>query len=353
MGEECDMELTARQEQILKTIVERYIATAHPVGSAAVLSASGLSVSPATIRNEMADLEEMGYIRQLHTSGGRVPTNAGYRYYVQQLMQPTQLSGSEARTIAHQFQQSHNELQEWLQLAATILARRIHNVGLITAPKSTEVRLRHLELISIHSTIALILVVLQDGAVVQEMMTLPEPRTQEELSVLADRITADLKGLAAHEVHARAAGYGPANAAIIEMAAHLLRRGEDRHAQVFHAGLTDMIQQPEFLALRPGESLSVMNERLRHMVDFLQHGFAVERLLSQLPSEGEVQIVIGSESTSEDLRDYSFVLGRYGERHERSGYLGVVGPTRMPYTRAVAIVRYMTELMTELTLAFE
>jgi heat-inducible transcriptional repressor len=114
-----------------------------------------------------------------------------------------------------------------------------------------------------------------------------------------------------------------------------------------------MIKQPEFLELRPGESLSGMNERLRYMVDFLQHGFAVERLLSQLPDEGDVQIVIGGETASRELHDYSFVLGRYGERDERSGYLGVVGPTRMPYTRAVAIVRYMTELMTELTLAFE
>src|SRR5438270_10577837 len=167
------MPLTERQEQILKTIVELYITSAHPVGSAAVLARSGLAVSTATVRNEMALLEETGYIRQLHTSGGRVPTNSGYRYYVERLMQPGRLTGSEARTIQHQFQQSHSELQEWLQLAASILARRIHNVGLITAPKSTEVRLRHLELISIQSGLALVLVVLQDGMVLQEMVTLP------------------------------------------------------------------------------------------------------------------------------------------------------------------------------------
>lgn len=347
------MPLTERQEQILKTIVEQYITSAHPVGSAAVLAQSGLAVSSATIRNEMALLEEAGYIRQLHTSGGRVPTNAGYRYYVERLMRPGRLTGSEARTIQHQFQQSHSELQEWLQLAASILARRIHNVGLITAPKSTEVRLRHLELISIQSGVALVLVVLQDGMVLQEMVTLPEPRTQEELSPLADRLTADFRGLTPRQIESRIALCDPIDAPIVDMVVRLLERGEARHAQVFHAGLADMIQQPEFLGPRPGESLALVNERLRHMVDFLQHGFAVERLLSSLPQEGDVQVVIGGDVVAPDLADYSFVLGRYGGAEERSGYLGVVGPTRMEYPRAVAIVRYMTHLMTDLTHSFE
>src|SRR5947199_10540618 len=110
------MPLTERQEQILRTIVERYIMTAHPVGSSAVLEWSQLAVSSATVRNEMAALEEMGYIRHFHTSGGRVPTNDGYRYYVERLMRPSRVTGAEARTIQHQFQQSHSELQEWLQL---------------------------------------------------------------------------------------------------------------------------------------------------------------------------------------------------------------------------------------------
>src|SRR5579884_1762767 len=147
------MQLTERQERILKTIVEMYATTARPVGSAAIVSASGLVVSSATVRNEMALLEELGLIRQLHTSGGRVPTNAGYRYYVERLMEPGYVSSQEAHTIRHQFHQVHMELQEWLKLAATIMAHRLHNVGLVTAPKATEVRLRHLEVISIQHTV--------------------------------------------------------------------------------------------------------------------------------------------------------------------------------------------------------
>ena len=136
------MELSERQERILKTIVELYITDAHPVGSAAIAAASGLSVSSATVRNEMAVLEDLGHIRQLHTSGGRVPTNAGYRYYVERLMGTSRLSNAEALTIRHQFHQAPIEVQEWLKLAATIMAHRMHNVGLVTAPKSAELRLR-------------------------------------------------------------------------------------------------------------------------------------------------------------------------------------------------------------------
>src|SRR5947209_17508597 len=122
------MGLTERQERILKTIVVLYVAGAHPVGSAAIVTASDLHVSSATVRNEMSVLEELGYIRQLHTSGGRVPTNAGYRHYVERLMGSSHLPNSEARTILHQFHQAHTEVQEWLKLAATIMATRMHNV---------------------------------------------------------------------------------------------------------------------------------------------------------------------------------------------------------------------------------
>ena len=131
------MLLTERQERILKTIVDTYIATARPVGSAAIVGASDLRISSATIRNEVSTLEDAGYVRQLHTSGGRVPTNAGYRYYVERLMDARRIPDSEAHTIRHQFHQAHSEVQEWLKLAATIIATRMHNVGLITAPKST------------------------------------------------------------------------------------------------------------------------------------------------------------------------------------------------------------------------
>src|SRR5947209_14091811 len=241
------MQLTERQEQILKAIVELYVGTAHPVGSVAIASVGGLAVSSATVRNEMGVLEEQGYIRQLHTSGGRVPTNAGYRYYVERLMERTRLANSEASTIRHQFHQAHMELQEWMKLAATIMAHRMQNVGLITAPRLAEARLRHLEVIAIQSSTVLLIVVLHDGTVLQEMVTLEQPQAQEDLSILADRLSDQLRGLSPTQVEARTSELPLLDAQIASLAAHLLRRGEQQHAQIFHAGLADMIRQPEFL----------------------------------------------------------------------------------------------------------
>lgn len=342
------MELTPRQEHILKTIVEHYVSTAHPVGSSAIVSASGLAVSSATVRNEVAVLEDLGLVHQLHTSGGRVPTNAGYRLYVERLMSQAHLPSTDARTIRHQFHQAHTEVGEWLRLAATVMAHRMRNVGLVTAPKSTEVRLRHIEVISIHDNIGLLIVVLQDGTVLQEMITLAEARTQEELGTIADRLNTLLRGKTAAEMSAVLTGEATLDVTVGHMVARLVQRGEGQHAQVFHAGLADMIRQPEFSEPRAGEPPAVFNERLHDMVDFLQHGFAVQRLLSGLPHASDVHIVIGGESEAEMLQGYSFVLGRYGDEEDSSGYLGILGPTRMEYPRAVALVRYMTDLMTDL-----
>ncbi|MGI8968971.1 MAG: heat-inducible transcriptional repressor HrcA [Chloroflexota bacterium] len=346
------MLLTERQEQILRIIVEQYVAAAHPVGSAAIVGASDLRVSSATVRHEMAVLEDLGYIHQLHTSGGRVPTNAGYRYFVERIMRSDHLPSAEARTILHQFHQSPTDPQEWLKLAATVMAYRMHNVGLITAPRSSECRLRHVEAIATQNRLVLLVVVLADGAVLQEMLPLAEPCTQDELSALADRLNRAFRGSTAAQVEAGVPALPAVDASIAAVVAHLLRRSGERDAQVFHAGLADMLSQPEFATGRSGEAVGATNERLRHMVDFLQQGFAIQQLLSLLSSEAEVQVVIGGDSPGAGLQDYSFVLGRYGEGESSSGYLGIVGPTRLQYPRAVALVRYMTQLMTELIQAY-
>ncbi|HZU11271.1 MAG TPA: heat-inducible transcriptional repressor HrcA [Chloroflexota bacterium] len=340
------MELTERQERILKTIVEEYIRTARPVGSAAVLAAAPLGVSPATIRNEMAALAELGYIQHLHTSGGRVPTNAGYRYYVERLMVTGEMSPVEAMTIRRELSEAA-DLEDWLKLAATVLARRIHNVGLVAAPRPSLVQLRHLELIELQPSVVLVLVVLRDGTVLQETMSLLEPWSSHDLKHLAERLGNQCQGMDARQVETVADRAVPAERPIVEMVARLLRRGEEREAQVYHAGLGDMIRQPEFMELRHGEPVSAMNERIRQVVEFLDHAAAAARLFAGLPP-GDVHVVVGGDAAGHLMHDYSFVLGRYGTGGE-GGFLGVIGPTRMAYPRAVTIVRYMTHLMSDLT----
>ncbi|GAC1321461.1 MAG: heat-inducible transcriptional repressor HrcA [Chloroflexota bacterium] len=346
------MHLTQRQERILKSVVDIYTETARPVGSEAILGVVEFKLSSATIRNELSILEDAGYLRQLHTSGGRVPTNAGYQYYVERLMDSSRVPDSDAHTIRHQFHQAHPEVQEWLKLAATIMASRMHNVGLITAPKSSDIRLRHVQLISIQNRVALLIVVLQDGSVLQEMVTLSTPASQEDLSNLSTRLNAELQGLTSSAAEAKLPALSRFDDIIAPVVAHLLRRSKEQHTQVFHAGLAEMIRQPEFLGPRRGESAALLNHRLGQMVEFLHQGFAVERLLSGWSTATHVQVVIGGDAAGEGLQDYSFVLGRYGDADDSSGYLGIIGPTRMEYPRAIALVRYMSDLMTDLMQAY-
>ena len=222
----------------------------------------------------------------------------------------------------------------------------------MTAPKAADVRLRHCELISIQNSVALLIVVLQDGSVLQEMMALPEPRTQEDLSRVAARLNQRFNGLTAAGIETGAASLEAVDAVVTSAVAHLLRRGESGQAQVYHAGLPDLIQQPEFVGPRPGESPGALNERLRNMVEFLHQGSGIQHIVANLSPTATIHVVIGGETPAPGLEDYSFVLGRYGDEEESSGYLGIVGPTRMQYPRAVALVQYMSDLMTDLMQAY-
>ncbi|MGH2449115.1 MAG: hypothetical protein ACRDFS_11015, partial [Chloroflexota bacterium] len=295
-------------------------------------------------------LEDLGLVRQLHTSGGRVPSNAGYQYYIKHLMPARPVSGTEARRIKYQFQKAHPEVQEWLRLAAMVMARRMHNIGLVTAPKSVDARLQHLELVAIQSAVVLLLVVLQDGSVWQEMMPVESTLSQEELGSRSRRLNDLLRGLAAPEIETRLAELQGQDGTLAEKIANLVRRGAEAQARLYHAGLENMLRQPEFVGRRPGDVPSVPTERLTYMVEFLHQGSGIENFLSELPGDSDVEVLVGG--STDRLSDYSFVIGRYGDSFERAGMLGILGPTRMEYPRAVGLVRYMTGLMTDLMEAY-
>jgi heat-inducible transcriptional repressor len=144
-----ESELTQRSQTVLRLVVREHIRTAAPVSSKAISERYGLGVSPATIRNDMADLEEKGYLTHPHTSAGRVPTEKGYRYFVEKLMGESQLSPDERRTISHQFHQARLELDQWMRLSAAVLAHNAQSASLVTAPKSSRCRVKHLELVSV------------------------------------------------------------------------------------------------------------------------------------------------------------------------------------------------------------
>jgi heat-inducible transcriptional repressor len=192
-------ELTERQREILGLAVREYIHTAKPVGSGTVCQRYCLNVSSATVRSEFAALTELGYLMQPHTSAGRVPTAKGYRYFVEQLMQEAELPAAEQVLIRHQFHQIARDLDEWIKLAASVLAQVSESAALITAPQPRRVRFRHVELISISELTGLMILVLQDGSVHQQMMVFAGSVTQEQLSRLSNKLNAQFANLSMDE----------------------------------------------------------------------------------------------------------------------------------------------------------
>src|SRR5688500_11387752 len=188
-------ELTERQKTLLLLIIRDYIESAQPVGSKRLAEHYRMSLSSATIRNEMAALTEMGYLRQPDTSAGRVPTEEGYRYFVSQMMNQAVLPESVQATISHQFYQSRPDVDQWMTLAASILAHQSQGVSVVTAPHTDKAKYKHVELISTQGRQVLMVLVLVGGEVSQQLLTLAEPVSQERLSQTAARLNKLLAGL--------------------------------------------------------------------------------------------------------------------------------------------------------------
>lgn len=347
------IDLTPRQQTILALVVREHVETARPVSSKSLVDKYGLDFSPATIRNELAALEEQGYLTHPHTSAGRVPTDAGYRYFVQRLMGEVELPINEQRTIAHQFHQSRLDLSQWMQLAASVLARSGTQprsggrsttalLALVTPPHAREARLKHIQLISTQGHLVLLIVVLQDGSVKQEMLSLPEGLSQETLSETSNRLNSLFTGPNAAELTSRSSGLGETlDSQVVGVVVDLMRRADAWSAtEVYRDGLTEVLKLPEYEGRDMAEALLSTLE---------EHSF-FEDVLTHAPGStvGGVQVVIGGESGWSELRDFSMVLTRYGVSDYATGTLGVLGPTRMPYGRAVSTVRYVSRLLSDL-----
>ena len=334
-------ELTPRQQTILGLTVREYVKTASPVSSRALVERYGLPVSSATVRSELAYLEESGHLTHPHTSAGRVPTHEGYRYFVERLLGEVELPLRERLTIIHQFHQARENLEQWMPLAASTLARTVQGAALVTAPHSRRARYKHLQLISTEGLGVLLVLVLRGGMVKQRMLRLADPRTQRELAEVSDRLNQVCSGLTAAEIDAEQDGLPELAREVAELVAEIMRRVDTRASGVMYSdGLSEMLQQPEFAEGEKAQELvQVMEER-----SFLRR--VIEEALS--PEVGHVRVLVGGEGQWDQLRACSLVLARYGVAEFSTGALGVVGPTRMFYGRAISAVRFVAELLSDL-----
>ncbi len=336
--------LTERQRLILALVIHTYVETAQPVGSRSLIERYKLETSSATIRNDMVELTEAGYLRQPYTSAGREPTEEGYRYFVRQLMGQTELPMNTRRTITHQFYQAGRDVNRWMRLAASVLAHQAQGASLVTSPRPESARFKHLSLISTHGRQVLMVMVWSGGQVRQQMLTLAEPVLQEQLTAAANHINEVCEGLDIDGVVALHDQFDALEQDILK----LIREELDRMKQVvsgevFRDGLTNVLAEPEFAE----------SESARKALRVLEERSMLEDLLSRTvltSGMDDVQVLIGGEGTWEDLRDCSIVLGRYGAPGLVTGALGVLGPTRMAYGRTVSTVRFVSGLLSDLVI---
>ncbi len=336
------VDLSERQKLILALVIRHHIETAQPVGSKTMVEQYNLGFSSATIRNEMVALTEMGMLRQPHTSAGRVPSEEGYRYFVRQLMGHTELPTTTKRMISHQFYQAGHDVDRWMRLAASVLAHHSQAASLVTAPHPEQSRFKHLELIGTVGRQVLMVLVLSGGDVRQQMLTLAEPVTQDQLSQAAQHINAICQGLTPAGIEPLSEQVGALEQDILRLIDEEMARSQKIVAgEVYRDGLANMLAEPEFSEM----------ESARKTLRILEERTFLEDLLSRTvltANAGGVQVLIGGEGTWEELRECSMVLARYGVPGLATGMLGVIGPIRMAYGQSISTVRFIAGLLSDL-----
>ena len=337
--------LDPRSQSILRAVIEEYVDSATPVGSAALVERYRLGVSSATVRNILSDLEDAGLLTHPHTSAGRVPTDAGYRYFVESISDSAILSPVEQLMIRHQFGQVQHASEQWFRLAATILAAANRTAAIVTPAKPRTAHVRRIDLVSISDRLASLIIVFREGAVRQVLVTLPATTEQEDLTraaVILDGIMAGRTAADADRALSRIDATGPIGSLVQLVGQRVLAAVRDYDAspieEVFSDGLLNVMDAPEF----------DRSDKLRRVFAALENRSYLGDLFDSIAGTGRVQAFIGTENGPEEMRDVALVLASYGEPSRAVGVVGVLGPTRMSYRQAIGTVRFVSGLMNEL-----
>jgi heat-inducible transcriptional repressor len=337
--------LDLRAQAILRAVIEEYVTTATPVGSQALVERYRLGVSSATVRNILAELELNGLLDHPHTSAGRIPTDAGYRWYVESIIDAAPLPEVEQLMIRHQFGQVEFASEHWFRLAASTIAGLTHAAGLATPAKPAAARVRRVDLVSINDHMASLVVVLREGSIKQSLVTLASAEDQVALTMVAAILNDIVHDHTADEAEAALASLDPALphpilvARVGERIVRLLA-DYDRTAveEVFSDGLLNVMGAPEF----------AHSEKLRRVFTALENRAYLGELVGSVAESGVVKVYIGHENEPPDMREVALILAPYGRPDRAVGVVGVLGPTRLAYSEAIGTVRFVSGLMNEL-----
>lgn len=330
--------MDGRKRRVLEALIDDYIATAEPVGSRTLARKYSLGVSPATIRNEMADLEELGFLEQPHTSAGRVPSDKGYRYYVDEIMKLSPLEEGERDLIRHHYAVRVRELHWFIHQTARLVSELTQYPSLVVAPPADEAWLRDLSFVSLgHHTVLMVLRT-NTEMVQNQTFSVPEELDIQQLSQLAEEFTDQFRGVAIEDLKARILdplkGDSKRYPGLWDLALKWVMGRDGDDDKVSLAGPLNILNYPEFHDV----------EKVRRVLGFLERETAIE-LVNRRVHEG-VQVVIGRESALVDIQDCSVVSATYRVGSSVVGHLMVLGPRRMQYGRVMSVVEAVSEELT-------
>jgi heat-inducible transcriptional repressor len=339
--------ISERMRRILETVIDDYILTGDPVGSRTISKKSAVNLSPASIRNTMSDLEELGLLYQPHTSAGRIPTEKGLRFYVDYLLNIHELSDEERLEIRSKYPHSQVEGTGLFRETSRILSSSSHYLGVVWAPKMSVGALQHIEFVKLRRHLVLALLVSATGLVHNRIIEVEEDFAQSELDHLSDSMNGLLTGLTLRQIRERILDQMKLEKSaynhLLDQALALGQKAFSpidgfEEADVFIDGRTNIIHELEF------SNISRMTDLFRAF----EEKATMIRILDKCIESKGIQIAIGSESHVQEMETCSLVTSTYSFRGDVLGVLGVIGPRRMNYSKVIPLVGYTAKLLTEI-----
>jgi heat-inducible transcriptional repressor len=329
--------LSERQRMILSAIIDDYVRSAEPIGSRSISKRGNVGFSPATIRNEMSDLEEMGFLEQPHTSAGRIPSHKGYRYYVDHLLQQGGLGSHELDAMKITFAQRIQEMEGVIQHVAGMLSSLTNYTSIVLGPEVFSTTLKHLQIVPLNDTTAVAIIVTNTGHVENKTVTIPEGMAMSEIEKVVNILNARLKNVPLlqfksklyNEISAELSKYVSGYEELISVVESVLQN--DEKDRIFLSGTTNMLIQPEFKDI----------DKIKGILDLLDETSTIVRLFS--PSIEGVEVKIGSENSIEAINNCSLITASYSIGDNPIGTIGIIGPTRMEYARVINLLNVVSK----------
>ncbi len=327
--------LTSRASTILNLLVDEYVQTATPVASDGIARSPALRVSPATVRNAMSQLTEEGYISRPHVSAGGVPSDLGYRHYVESLDKWPELSVRLRRRVDRWLDDAEPDAAVWARRCAAALSQITANLAIVTEPRSTSPRLKRLQLVFLQESIALLVIVLGETRLLKRLLPLDDSVSQQQLDVVAEHLNSSLAGLNHRQIKSLQLCLSNLEQRVLNDSLEMMQESEQADLPEHHVeGLSRLLNQPEFAA----------GERARLLVQMMERRVMVERIVATERESGP-RVTIGAENRDESLRPFGVIVCHYGRPGGVGGAICVVGPTRMSYQTAIAGTLHLAAFM--------